>query len=480
MSDAPADANATADFDPATGPSAVTTAQALRDGATTSRALATFALERLRAGHAVCNSVIAFEDDSALALADQADAERAAGTAAGPLHGVALAHKDMFDRTGRTASWGGNIQAEAPASTPATVIARLEAAGSFQVAALHLTEFAFGASGHNFVRGHARNPFNPNHIAGGSSSGSAISVATGAVPFALGSDTAGSLRLPAAACGVKSLKPTWTRVSRAGCMPLSGALDCVGPIARHVEDIALGFGLIAGHDPRDGLSARRPVPDVQAALTASTRPLKIAIADTLNADADAHILAKLDDVRTILSDTGCTVHATACSNWGEIGKLMQLLQFPEVASAHGRTMRHRNADYGPQVRARIEYGHFISAADHQTALRARGMILKQFLNEALADCDALLMPVFMGDIPTVAELDLTSGPELMAGLGRVLHFTRPLNYLGLPAMTLPYARRGDDLPNGFQLVGRPFGETALITLAAAYERAVPPEVAKLS
>ncbi|MEO1719652.1 MAG: amidase family protein, partial [Pseudomonadota bacterium] len=157
-------------FDPTTGPSAVATAAALARGETTSSELTDFALARLRDGHAVCNSVITFEDDEARTLAERADAARRDGNAEGPLAGVPLAHKDMFDRRDKTASWGGNIQADKPADANATVIERLERAGTFQIAALHLTEFAFGASGHNFVRGHGRNPFNPDHISGGSSS----------------------------------------------------------------------------------------------------------------------------------------------------------------------------------------------------------------------------------------------------------------------------------------------------------------------
>lgn len=207
-------------------------AAAINNRQISSREATETAITRLKPVHERFNAVIAFEDDEATAAADRADD----AIASGPLHGVPLAHKDMFDRAGKTASWGGNIQADEPASSDATVIARLKEAGALQIAALHLTEFAFGPTGHNYIRGHARNPWNLEHITGGSSSGSAISVATRVVPAALGSDTAGSLRLPAAACGVKSLKGTWTRVSRAGCMPLSGALDCDSsrpPLSRH-------------------------------------------------------------------------------------------------------------------------------------------------------------------------------------------------------------------------------------------------------
>lgn len=455
-------------------------AAAIRKRQISSREATEAAIARLKPVHERFNAVIAFEGDEAMSAADRADAAIASGQAEGPLHGVPLAHKDMFDRAGKTASWGGNIQADAPASSDATVIARLKEAGALQIAALHLTEFAFGPTGHNYIRGHARNPWNPEHITGGSSSGSAISVATGVVPAALGSDTAGSLRLPAAACGVKSLKGTWTRVSRAGCMPLSGALDCVGPIASHLEDVALLFGLLAGYDPRDGASATVPVPDYLDALETPVRGMKIGVDERLLGEADSQVQAQVEAALGVLVEAGCEKVAVSIRDWNEIDQLTQLLQLPEVASAHGHYMRTRGDDYGPQVRSRIQFGHFIPAADHQTAARARGMMIENFIDQVYSRCNALLLPTFADPVPTIAELDIAGGPSLMAKIARVIYFTRPVNYLALPALTLPYARSAGEVPNGFQLVGRPFGEATLISLGAAYELSVPPEVAPLA
>ncbi|MEL6226979.1 MAG: amidase [Pseudomonadota bacterium] len=466
-------------FDPATGPSARSIAKAIAVKEISSREITDWSLERLRPIHEACNAVLSFEDDDARAAADAADVDIASGAPTGPLHGVPLAHKDMFDRPGKIASWGARIQANRPAEAYATVLQRLTDAGAHQVAALHLTEFAFGPTGHNYIHGHARNPYDPTRITGGSSSGSACSVAGGAIAAALGSDTAGSLRLPAAACGIKSLKPTWTRVSRAGCMPLSGALDCVGPIARHVEDLALITGLIAGHDPRDGLSSRRAVPDCLAALDAPVTGTRIAIDDAFIGTASPEIQTRFSGAVQLLETAGCTTKPAAWADWGEINALMMLIQFPEVASAHGAFLRNRPGDYGPQVRSRIEFGHFISAADHQTALRARGTVLARFLDEMFADADVLALPVYPDELPTIDALDLTQGPELMTAITRVIQFTRPVNYLGLPAVTLPYPREDDALPNGFQLVGRPFSETRLLSLASAYEKIVPPVCAPM-
>lgn len=454
-------------------------AAAIAKRQTSSVEATTAALERARTVHAKTNAVIAFEDDTAKASAKVADAIVALGRRPlGALHGVPLAHKDMFDRIGRIPSWGAKIRRDAPCTSDATVIGRLEAAGSHQIAALHLTEFAFGPTGHNYVLGHARNAWNVDHITGGSSSGSAICVATGVVPTALGSDTAGSLRLPAAALGVASLKPTWSRVSRAGAMPLSASLDCIGPLARQVSDLALMLRLIAGQDARDGTSSHRAVPDYSRHIGQPIAGLRIGVDETLLAVADASVQQRMETVLRLFESQGAKRVSVRFPDWGMLDRLTQLLQLPEVASAHGHHLRKRNQDFGPQVRARLEFGHFVSGADHQTALRARGTMLARTLAQTYADADVTILPTFADPLPTIADLDVAGGPKLMAAMGRVVYYCRPINYLGLPALTLPYPREGQ-LPNGFQLVGRPFAEARLLQLGAAYQRDVPPELAPL-
>lgn len=451
-------------------------ASAIRTGRITSVEATTQALARARTVAAKTNSVIAYDDEAALAAARIADAMTASSRSFGPLHGVPLAHKDMFDRVGRIPSWGAKIRKDKPCMSDATVIARLQAAGSHQIASLHLTEFAFGPTGHNYVLGHARNPWSLDHITGGSSSGSAISVATGTVPAALGSDTAGSLRLPAAACGVASLKPTYTRVSRAGAMPLSASLDCIGPIAREVADLALMLGIIAGADGRDGSASQRHVPDYAKSLDAPVAGLRIGVDETLIGMADPSVQARIETALRVLEGSGAKRVAVRFPDWGTIDRLTQLLQLPEVASAHGAHLRQRGADFGPQVRARLEFGHFIAGADHQTALRARGTMLARTLGETYGQADVTILPTFADPLPTIADLDVAGGPKLQAAMGRVVLYCRPINYLGLPSLTLPYPPDGQ-LPNGFQLVGRPFAEGRLLQLGQAYQRVVKPELA---
>ncbi len=434
-------------------------------------------LDRLKAAHEVTNCLVSLEAESVLKAAKAVDAEIDKGKHKLPLDGVPLAHKDMFDRKGKIATWGAKIRATEPAAHDATVIARLKEAGALQAATLHLTEFAFGPTGHNYVAGHARNPWDPTRITGGSSAGTAAAVAFGAIPAGLGSDTGGSLRLPAACCGVTSIKPTWGRVSRAGAMPLSPALDCIGVIARHVEDLALLLRVLAGHDKRDAGSSHVKVPDYVDHLDDSLKGVKLGIDATVNGEASAEVQKMLDTVTGILTGLGLKKTDAKFPDWQTLDHLTQLTQQPDAAAQHDHYLRTRPEDYGPQVRARLEIGHFIPAVAHLTALRARGMYLKRTLDETFKNADVVLLPVLADVLPTIAELDVGGGPQVAAAMGRVVKFTRVINYLGLPALTLPVPR-GSGLPNGFQLVGRPYSEALLLAIGQAYQQEVPPEVAK--
>ena len=435
------------------------------------------AIERLRACHELTHAVITLEAEEALAAAKAADAALAAGTAKGALAGVPLAHKDMFDRKGKIASWGANIRAAEPATEDATAIHRFKAAGALQIAALHLTEFAYGPTGHNYVLGHARNPWDPARITGGSSAGTAAAVAYGAIPAGLGSDTGGSLRLPAACCGVTSIKPTWGRISRAGAMPLAPQLDTVGFIARHVEDLALLLGLLAGPDARDPSASSLPVPDYVAGLDAPVAGLRVGVDEAVIGDAHPQVQRMVQDVLAVLAGLGLKRAQCAFPDWQTLDHLVQLVQLPDASAAHAAFLRTRPNDYGPQVRARVEVGHFIAAVDHLTALRARGTYVQRTLDRTFKDIDIAILPVLADPLPTIAELDVGGGPKVQAAMGRVVKYTRPINYLGLPTLTLPVPR-GSGLPNGIQLIGKPFAEAQLFAIGQAYQREVPPEIAR--
>jgi aspartyl-tRNA(Asn)/glutamyl-tRNA(Gln) amidotransferase subunit A len=452
-------------------------AAAIRDKKVSSLEATKEAVNRLAACHELTHCIVSLEAADALDAARAADAALARGEAAGALAGVPLGHKDMFDRAGRIASWGANIRADRPPTQDASVIAALRKAGALQIAALHLTEFAYGPTGHNYVLGHARNPWDPTRITGGSSAGTACAVAYGAIPLGLGSDTGGSLRLPAAACGVASIKPTWGRVSRAGAMPLAPALDTIGLIARHVEDLAVGLGLLAGADPRDPAASTLPVPDYVARLADPVAGLRIGLDETVVGEAHPDVQRMVGEVVAILEKLGLKRAPCAFPEWQTLDHLVQLVQLPDAAASHAAFLATRPRDYGPQVRARTEVGHFIGAVDHLTALRARGMYVQRTLDTTFKDIDVAILPVFADPLPTIAELDVGGGPTVQAAMGRVVKFTRPVNYLGLPTLTLPVPRNGG-LPNGIQLVGRPFAEAQLLAIGQAYQREVPPELAR--
>ena len=457
--------------------SALSLAKAIRDKKVSSLEATEAAIQRLRACHELTNCIISLEADEARAGARAADAAIAKGNAGGPLTGVPLAHKDMFDRKGKIASWGAKLRSGKPANEDSAAIARFKASGALQIAALHLAEFAYGPTGHNYVLGHARNPWDPTRITGGSSAGTGAAVAYGAIPVGLGSDTGGSLRLPAACCGVTSIKPTWGRVSRAGAMPLSPALDTVGVIARHVEDLALALGILAGPDPRDTAATTLPVPDYVARLADPVKGLKLGVDEAVVGEADPQVQRMVEQVAGILGKLG--LHRTSCRfpDWQTLDHLVQLVQFPDASAAHTAFLRTRANEYGPQVRARAEVGHFISAVDHLTALRARGMFVERTLQETFKDADIAILPILADPLPTISGLDVSGGPQVQAAMGRVVKFTRPINYLGLPTLTLPIPRAGG-LPNGIQLVGRPYAEATLLAVGKAYQREVPPEIAR--
>jgi aspartyl-tRNA(Asn)/glutamyl-tRNA(Gln) amidotransferase subunit A len=452
-------------------------AKEIADGKLSSLEATTAAIERLRAAHELTHCIIALEAEEALAAAAAADAAIANGNATGPLAGVPLAHKDMFDRKGKIASWGACIRADRPATEDATAIARFKAAGALQIATLHLAEFAYGPTGHNYVLGHARNPWDPTRITGGSSAGAAAAIAYGAIPLGLGSDTGGSLRLPAACCGIVSLKPTWSRVSRAGAMPLAPRLDTIGVLARHVEDLALALGLLAGPDPHDPSAVTQPVADYLGRLHDPVAGIRVGIDSALVGESHPQVQRMVETVAGILTRLGLERADCRFADWQTVDHLVQLVQLPDASAAHAAFLRMRPDDYGPQVRARVEVGHFIAAVDHLTALRARGLFLERTLRETFRDIDIALLPILADPLPTIAELDVRGGAEVQAAMGRVVKFTRPINYLGLPTLTLPIPRDGG-LPNGVQLIGRPFAEAQLLAIGQAYQRQVPPEIAR--
>ncbi len=388
----------------------------------------------------------------------------------GRLSGVPLAHKDMFYRAGRVSNCGSKIRRGWVASETSTALARLDDAGAAQIGTLNMSEFAYGPTGHNEHFGDCRNPWNADYIAGGSSSGSAAAVAARLVFGALGSDTGGSVRLPAAACGVSGLKTTWGRVSRHGAMPLSASLDTIGPLARSAEDCALILDAIAGHDPRDPLSSREPVPDHAAML--SRRPsLKVAVSSSwIERHADPEVAAAVLAAAGVMRASGATLVEVAPPDFDTLAAHCLVVMQAEASAQHAQWMRERPGDYSSAVRARLEAGYAIPATVYLEVLRLRAAWLERFCLTTLAGVDLYLLPAIAVRLPTRAETGPQGGPDMPRLLAEVTRLTRWVNYLGVPALVVPCGFDSRGLPISVQLVGRPFAEGTLLAAGHAFQR----------
>lgn len=437
-------------------------------------------LDRAHRLQTTLNCFISIDADEAKRHAQASNTAVKKGRKLGPLHGVPLAHKDMFYRAGKFCSCGSKIRAHFVPDHTATVLNRLDQAGAIELGRLNMAEFAMGPTGHNEHYGRCRNPWNPDYITGGSSSGSGAAVAAGLVFGALGSDTGGSARLPAAACGVVGLKPTQGRVSRYGTLPLSHSLDCIGVLARSVGDCARLLTLIAGADPHDRATSALPVPDYELALDEASEPralagLRIGIPSRYYFDGiDPEVAALIDASRRVLEDKGAKFVDVPVSDHNAVNDLSNAVLLPEVAAIHQPWLRERAADYSAQVRARILVGFGVPATIYVEALRARAELLDELLRGAFTACDVLFAPVMRRPVPTAAETDVGGGAAMQQVLGQISANTRPINYFGLPAISIPLGSTQNGLPQGMQLIGRPFREDLLLRIGAAYEAAAGP------
>jgi aspartyl-tRNA(Asn)/glutamyl-tRNA(Gln) amidotransferase subunit A len=450
-------------------PTLVEAADALARGEVSSTELTQAALARARELGPRLNCIARLDESDALRAAEQADSERRKGGRRGPLHGVPLAHKDLFYMKGKVVACGSKIRSDYRPAVTATVIERMQAVGAVTIGSLHMAEFAFSPTGYNEHYGHCRNPWNPAHVPGGSSSGSGAAVAARIVFASLGSDTGGSLRHPAAMCGITGLKPTLTRVSRAGVMPLSFSLDCVGPLARSARDCARLMEIIAGSDAADASASSRPVPRYEAGLDGDAKGLRIGVPRSYYYDAVAAEVKKpLDESLAVFRSMGATVTEVEVPDVNLVNTLMHVLMSVEAATVHRKWLATRRADYADQVRSRIEPGLFYPATRYLEALSMRAGVTQEFVEKALNGVDLLHLPTIPIPVPTIEES--TSGPDVPRIIGTAGHCTRGINYLGLPSISVPAGFDGRGLPVGFQLVGRPFTEGLLLRAADAFQR----------
>ncbi|MBR0646249.1 amidase [Plastoroseomonas hellenica] len=406
--------------------------------------------------------------DSAAADARAAEAEIARSGPRSPLHGVPVGIKDIIDLKGQVTTCHSRILLDNRRAADAAVTAKLRAAGAIFPGKLATHEFAIGGPAFDLPFPPARNPWNPGHHPGGSSSGSGAAVGSGLLPAALGTDTGGSVRHPASHCGIVGLKPTYGLVSRRGVFPLAFTLDHVGPMTRTVADNAILLNAIAGHDPEDPGSAAHPPEDFARHLGRGLKGLRIGFVRHFHeTDQPAHpeMAGALEQAARLLAAEGALVRDVTLPSLNEFAGVNRTILTSEAAAIHEPWLRERPGDYAHVTRRRLLPGLFITGPDYVQAQRRRRQLVAA-VEAAFAEVDLLLTASSMDPacrIDDAAEVERTYPRQART----------PFNVTGHPAVTLPAGLSADGLPLSIQLVGRYFGDAALLGAAAGYERAAP-------
>ena len=439
----------------------------LAHGETTSRALVEACLARIAALDGKLHAFVDVYRDDALKLADAADLERSVHAARGPLHGLPIALKDLLEIKGRQTTAGAKSWLGRRSDFTATAVTRLVAAGMIPLGKTHMVEFAFGGWGRNEPMGAPWNPWDvkTHRVAGGSSSGSAVAVAAGLAPAAIGSDTGGSVRIPSALCGLTGLKTTYGLVSLHGAVPLSTTLDTIGPIGHTVEDVALLTAAIAGPDPHDPATLGAPRVDFgdALALAPDVRGMRIAClaSEQFPAYIDDEVVRARHAAIDVLRALGAEVEEVrAPIDFDDIAARVGKLIAAEAYAFHRGYIEDATLPIDPWVRKRVLGGKVISAADYIGDLAAMRRAQAAFA-AWMRGRDALLTPTLPITALPVADVDEATAPLAM--------FTRAVNYLGGCALTLPAGFSAAGLPIGVQLVGAPFAEATLVRIGRAFQ-----------
>jgi aspartyl-tRNA(Asn)/glutamyl-tRNA(Gln) amidotransferase subunit A len=406
------------------------------------------------------NAFITVTRDSALQRARELDQELAQGLDRGPLHGIPVAHKDLMWTRGVRTTSGSKIFADFLPDWDAPVVEKLAESGAVTVGKAGLHELAYGITSDNPHFGAIRNPRNPKHSPGGSSGGSAVAVATGMAFVATGTDTGGSIRVPASFCGVAGLKPTYGLVDRAGVQPLGLSLDHVGPLARTVDDVRIALDAMSGHALSDP-GRLRPSP-------ASLREIRIGLPENFYFDTvQPHVKTAVLSAAQRAEDLGARVSPVRVPDVEALNQAGLVILLAEAAAVH-QANRQRRDDFGSDVLALLDQGALIPAADYVNAQRLRKLLLAEF-HALFRGINCLLTPTTPITAPRIGQKEIT--------LDGVVHDTRMLttrcvrgfNVLGFPALSIPCGHASDGLPIGLQLAARPFEENLLLMLGQALE-----------
>lgn len=419
-------------------------------------------LERIAAVDDELRSFVTVTADRALADAVRADRELAAGGARGPLHGIPVAVKDLFATAGILTTANSPTLADEVPTADATVVARLRDAGAVLLGKLQMNELAMGPVFEDDARPPARNPWDVTRATGGSSSGSAAALAAALCSGSYGSDTGGSIRAPAAYCGVVGLKPSQGLVSRSGVTMLSWSLDHVGPMARRVADVALLLQATAGHDPADSTSAARPVPDWAASMEGGLAGIRVGVPTSVIDDSGAteEMVHAFDSAVSALEDLGAAVHPIELPLMEHLDGIFNPIMFAEAASYHEATLR--DGRHGRGFTQRALQGFLYTAVDYVQAQRGRRRLVES-MRARMADVDVIVTPTVSGGALPVEEY--VAAPRSP--------FTRFFNLTGQPSLSLPCGFDANGMPLGLMVSGRRFEDATVLKVAAAYERSTP-------
>lgn len=422
-------------------------------------------LARIEALDPIVRSYLVVDAPGGRARAEEADRALDAGVVWGPLHGVPVAVKDLIDAAGFPTTCGAAFFRDRVPNGDAAVVSRLRAAGAVVLGKVALHEFALGVTGVNPHFGSPRNPHDLARITGGSSSGSAAAVAAGLCAASVGSDTGGSIRIPAAFCGVVGLKPTHGQVSLRGVFPLAPSLDHVGPIARTVRDAALLLGVVAGHDPGDTWSRAGAPPPHLGGRAAGVR-VGVLRGEYFEERLDPDVAAAFDASLALLRDVGCRLEDVTLPAIEEIQRVAVTVLYGEASAVH-RRYAERRSEYGEDVRALLDEADRLPAGEYVAASWRRPELAAGVA--ALFDrVDVLAAPAEPIPAPRVADV---SGEGWRSLRPVITRFVRIFNLTGLPAISVPCGATRDHLPIALQLAGRPFDESTLLAVAEAFERA---------
>ena len=423
-------------------------------------------LDRIHSKDSQLHAFITLLEEEALEAAQSAEAEILGGRYRGPLHGIPVGLKDIYDTAGVRTTSGSRVDLERVPDEDATVVAKLNAAGAILLGKLTTYEYALGGPDFSTPFPPARNPWNLDHIPGGSSSGSAAAVAAGLCMGAMGSCTGGSIRFPASMCGIVGLKATYGRVSRHGVVPLSWSQDHCGPMTWTVEDAAIMLQSISGYDPKDPTTSTEPVPEFSMALREDIQGLTIGVPRDYffspGPDVNGEVLATVEKALDVLQELGANIEEVTIPSLEYLRSANIIIMISEAYAFHKRNLLTRPQDFGEMVRARFRIGGLLSASDYVQAQRLRELAKREFA-EVLQRVDVLVTPTMAGPAPPFEGLDPSStvrGPM----------FTAPFNLTGLPAITVPCGFTSEDLPVGMQVAGRAFDESTVLRVAYTYQQ----------